>query len=63
MEFVREEDFYFVVCAVVSVIFETTNPAMQHDSLLTRRTYYEELMATASWARLHDVCRMEEQRY
>ena len=63
MEDLCDEDFYSVVCALVSVIFETYDPVVQHDSVLTGRAYFEELMATASWARFHDVCRMEKQAF
>ena len=52
-----DEDFYTVVCERVSVIFDTNDPVVQHDLLLTRRAYYEELMNTAIWARFHDVSR------
>jgi hypothetical protein len=38
---------------IMSVIIE-------HDSALTGRAYYDELLATPSWARFHDVARMDK---
>ena len=60
MEDLCEED---VVCALVSVIFETSDPRVQHDLVLTGRACIEELTATGSWARFHDVCRIEKQAF
>lgn len=63
MEDLSEEDFNCVVAAIVSMIVERDDPIPQHDSELTGRDYYEELMATASYNRFHNVCRMEKQAF
>ena len=48
-----------MVTAIISVITEHDDPVVQHDSALTGRAYYDELLATPSWARFHDVARMD----
>ena len=54
---------YSVVMALVSVITDTADPVIQHDSTLTRSAYYLEFMATSSWHRFYVVVRMERQAF
>jgi hypothetical protein len=59
MEDLSDDELYCVVTAIMSVIIEHDDPVVQHDSALTGRAYYDEL-ATPSWARFHNVARMDK---
>jgi hypothetical protein len=60
MEDLSDDELYCVVTAIMSVIIEHDDPVVQHDSALTGRAYYDELLANPSWARFHDVARMDK---
>jgi hypothetical protein len=60
MEDLSDDELYCVVTAIMSVIIEHDDPVVQHDSALTGRAYYDELLATPSWSRFHNVARMDK---
>ena len=63
MKELSEEELICIVGALVFIITEKDDPVPQHDFALSGQAYYEELIATASWASFHDVCSMEKPAY
>jgi hypothetical protein len=58
MEDLTEQDFSTVI-TLVSLIIDHDDPVIQHDSALSGRAYYNELLQTSSRARFHDIARMD----
>jgi len=59
MENLTEQEFSAVITVLVSVIIDHDDPVVQHDSALSGRAYYNELLQTSSRARFHDIARMD----
>jgi hypothetical protein len=61
MENLTEQEFSAVITVLVSVIIDHDDPVVQHDSALSGRAYYNELLQTSSRARFHDIARMDRE--